>query len=255
MQLDLKQKENAELRKYLQDKDGKYPKGQIRFDKTIESVSDFSEITEESSIAAQENILDVAIDSGEFYPNSLVQMLGRNKIREDSFESFIAISFYDHETRATDVISGFGPNYATQFAFRNKFDDFYMEYLDTHVLRLEIYLSSASKPQLIGFSSILLKELLVIDVANRDAKKVINSMVEIMSANNADVSIGKINYKLRLRNSFNQAIKLYRERKAAEGRKIEKEQVKAKTKLLSFEIIECKDLNHRGTKAKNLKPF
>ena len=234
LQLDLKQKENAELRKHLQDKDGK---GQIRFDKTIESVSDFSEITEES-LAAQENILDVAIDSGEFYPNSLVQMLGKNKIREDSFESFIAISFYDHETQATDVISGFGPSYATQFAFRNKFDDFYMEYLDTHVLRLEIYLSSAAKPQLIGFSTILLKELLVLDTANRDTKKAINSMVEIMSANNTDVSIGKINYKLRLRNSFNQAIKLYRERKAAEGRKIERKQGnKTKTKLLSFEII------------------
>jgi len=103
MQLDLKQKENAELRKVLSEKGGKYLEKEVRFDKTVESVSDFSDITEETGLGAQENILDVAIDSGEFYPNSLVQMLGKTKIREDSFETFIAISFDDHDTKVTDV--------------------------------------------------------------------------------------------------------------------------------------------------------
>jgi len=59
-----------------------------------------------------------------------------------------------------------------------------------------------------------------------------------MSSNNTDVSIGRLKYKLRLKNNFTQAIKFYMERKIAEGRKAELKEVKAKYKLLSFEIIE-----------------
>lgn len=102
-QLDQKQKEIAELRKVIGGKGITYEGKDQRFDQTMQSVSDFSDITEETNMGAQDNILDVAIDSGEFYPNSLVQMLGKKKIKEDSFDTFIAISFYDHETQATDV--------------------------------------------------------------------------------------------------------------------------------------------------------
>lgn len=257
MQLDQKQKENAELRKALSGKGftGTIGGKDMKFDRTLDSVSDFSEMTEETNLGHQENVLDVAIDRAEFHANSLIQMLGKAKIKEESFNTFIAISFYDHDTQATDVCQGFIPSYATQFAFRNKFDDFYIEYLDTHTMKIEVYLSKVDKPELIGRANILLKDLVQIDRSSQNPKKIISTIVEVISASNSDVVIGTIKYKMRLRNDFHQAIKFYQERKAVEYKNEERRETKAKTKCLSFEIVECKDLSVTGVKSANLRPF
>jgi hypothetical protein len=182
MQLDEKQKENAELRKILSGKG--IAIRDSKFDKTIESVSDFSEMTEETGLDHQENVLDLALDRGEYHVNSLIEMLGNAKIKEDSFNTFLTVSFYDHDTQATEITGGFAPSYATQFAFRNKFDDFYIEYLDTHTLKIEVYASKVDKPQLIGRGDILLKDLVLIDRNISSKKKIIKSNVEIMSVAN-----------------------------------------------------------------------
>jgi len=254
LQLDEKQKENAELRKSLSGKG--FATRDLKFDRTMDSISDFSEMTEETNLGHQENVLDLAMDRGEFHANSLVQMLGKSKLKEDSFNTFITVSFYDHDTQATDICSGFAPGYATQFAFRNKFDDFYIEYLDTHTVKVEVYLSKVDNPQLIGIGNILLKDLVMIDRNNSSSKKkAINSKIEIMSASNLDVVLGTIKYKMRLRNDFHQAIKFFQEKKSAEARTEQREETKAKTKLLSFEIIGCKDLTVPGVKSTNIKPF
>lgn len=123
------------------------------------------------------------------------------------------------------------------------------------MLKLELYLSKGTKPELIGVAHILLKELLDIDRVNSEKKKVISSMVDVMSSANTDVSIGRLKYKLRLRNTFTQAIKFYNERKIAEGRKIEQAQNKSKVKNLFIEIIECDHLSRDGINSDNLKPF
>lgn len=253
IQLDQRQKENAELRKALSRKG--YAVKDLKLDKTMESVSDFSDMTEETTLGHQENVLDVAVDRAEFYSNSLVQLLGNHKVKEDSFNTFITISFYDHDTQATDICTGFAPSYVTQFAFRNKFDDFYIEYLDTNTLRIEVYLSKVDKPMLIGRADVLLKDLVFIEPEKHVTKKVVSSTTEIMSASDPNVVIGKIKYKMRLRNAFHQAIKFYHERKAAEVRQDKRETLKAKYKCLSLEIIECKDLFCRGTDPTMVKPF
>ena len=255
MQLDLKQKEIAELRKVLGGKATLAHTGlkDIRFDQTMDSISDFSEITEEEKLGVQENVLDIAVDRAEFHGNTLVQMLGKTKLREESFNTFIAISFYDHDTQTTEICQGFSPNYATQFAFRNKFDDFYIEFLDTHTMKIEVYISKVDKPQLIGCADVLLKDL--VQLGKMTSSKIINGVGEVMSISNSDVRIGTIKYKMRLRNDFQQAIKLYYDRKLANARKDDREISKAKIKCISFEVIEWKDLSVKGVDAQSLKPF
>ena len=253
MQLDLKQKEIAELRKVLGGKGTYAGLKEFKFDQTMDSVSDFSEITEEEKLGIQENVLDIAVDRAEFHGNTLVQMLGKTKLKEESFNTFIAISFYDHDTQTTEICQGFSPNYATQFAFRNRFDDFYIEYLDTHTMRIEVYISKVDSPQLIGVADILLKDL--VQLGRMTTSRVINGVGEIMSLSNSDVRIGTIKYKMRFRNDFQQAIRLYHDRKTANARKDDREISKAKIKWLSFEIIECKDLSVRGVDPQSIKPF
>jgi hypothetical protein len=256
-QLDQKAKENAELRKALAGRGftGKIGGKDFKLDKTMDSISDFSEMTEETGLGHQENVLDVAIDRAEFHANSIVQMLGKSKVKEDSFNTFIALSFYDHDTQATDICNGFNPGYATQFAFRNKFDDFYINHLDTRTLKIEVYQSKLDKPLLIGTANVLLKDLVQIDRTNPNPKKVVSSVVEVMSISNPDVAIGTIKYKMRLRNDFNQSIKIYHEKKASEAQHEMNRNTKSKIKCLTFEIIECRDLTKKGVKSKKIEPF
>lgn len=103
LQLDLKQKEIAELRKVLGGKGTYAGLKELKFDQTMDSVSDFSEITEEEKLGVQENVLDIAVDRAEFHGNTLVQMLGKTKLKEESFNTFVAISFYDHDTQTTEI--------------------------------------------------------------------------------------------------------------------------------------------------------
>lgn len=256
-QLDQKQKENAELRKALAGKGfaGMISGKEFRADRIMDSASEFSEMTEESALGNFENKLEIVIDRAEFHSNSLVQMLGKSKLNDSTFNTFLTLSFYDHDTQATELKTGFAPSYETLFAFRNKFDDFYIQYLDTQSLKIEVHQSKLDKSQIIGTANILLKDLIVFDHDSQNKKRVVSSLAEIMSIANPDVIIGSIKFKMRLKNDCHQAIKIYHERRAAEARHEMRESTKARTKCISFEIIECTDLVKKGVKPKKLKPF
>ncbi len=75
--------------------------------------SEFSKVGEESAIRDKENILDFVVATSHFDPNSLQQALGQELISEDAFNTFVSVEFYDHDTKTTEVSSGFKANYAT----------------------------------------------------------------------------------------------------------------------------------------------
>lgn len=231
-QLDQKQKENAELRKALAGKGfaGVISGKEFRADRTMDSVSDFSEMTDETILGNFENKLEIVIDKAEFHSNSLVQMLGKSKLNDSTFNTFLTLSFYDHDTQATELKTGFAPSYETLFAFRNNFDDFYIEYLDTQTLKIEVHQSKLDKSKVIGTANILLKDLVVHERHNKNKKRVVSSLAEIMSIANPDVVIGSIKFKMRLKNECSQAIKIYHERTTAEARMEMKESTKSRTK-------------------------
>jgi hypothetical protein len=62
---------------------------------------------------------------------------------QKSFATFLTVEFYDHDTKVTDVSEGYNPNYATQFSFKNSIDDFYIKYLETKTLKVEVFITKA----------------------------------------------------------------------------------------------------------------
>ena len=98
-------------------------------------------ISTESQLKDQENVLDFVVASAKYDSNAVTQVLGSSVVSEDAFNTFLAVDFFDHETKTTEVSEGFRPNYATQFGFRNIVDDFYLEYLDKKLMKVEVYLS------------------------------------------------------------------------------------------------------------------
>lgn len=106
-----------------------------------DTMSEFSKIDEEQELGEKENIVDLVLGQGELNQNSLAQVLDGQAISEEGFDTFLSVEFYDHDTKTSEVVKGFKPNYATQSAFRNKIDDFYLAYLDRKLLKVEMFIS------------------------------------------------------------------------------------------------------------------
>lgn len=104
-------------------------------------MSEFSKFSEESNLKEEENVLDLIIHKGEFDKASLVQALDGEAIAEEAMHSFLSIEFYDHDTKTTDMTEGFRPLYSTQFAFKNKVDDYYLAYLDRKLAKVELFVN------------------------------------------------------------------------------------------------------------------
>lgn len=111
-------------------------------DKT-DADSEFSYATEEPGLWPEENILDFAVDTAEFYADMLRQDVDLADYTQKSFATFLTVEFYDHDTKVTDVSEGYNPNYATQFSFKNSIDDFYIKYLETKTLKVEVFITKA----------------------------------------------------------------------------------------------------------------
>ncbi len=73
----------------------------------------FSEFSQETGLKPEENQLDLAIDNCDFYGEYLSQVLDVSELTPKNFLTFITVEFYDHDTKATDVMDGFKPEFAT----------------------------------------------------------------------------------------------------------------------------------------------
>ena len=109
------------------------------YEKIDTAESEFSYATLETDLKHEENILDLAIDKAEYYNNSLLQVVESDVVSEKGFLTFFTVEFYDHDVKATDVTSGLEPGYSTLFSFKNKIDDFYIQYLQTNRIKLELF--------------------------------------------------------------------------------------------------------------------
>ena len=78
-----------------------------------ELATEFSIASQETGLKPEENMLDLAIDMGDFFGESLRQVIDTADLTPKSFQTFLTVEFYDHDTKATDVVEGFKPNYST----------------------------------------------------------------------------------------------------------------------------------------------
>lgn len=134
-------------------------------------------------------------------------------IGEEAFNTFLSVEFYDHDTKTTEVVKGFKPNYATQFAFRNQIDDFYLSYLDWKLLKVEMFISKSGVAECIGVGYIVLQDLL----KDKEGMKsqTIKSLIHIMSSKMPNVQIGIVRYSIRLWNPMVQTVRWYKEKSIA----------------------------------------
>ena len=57
------------------------------------------------------------------------EVLGMRDALANSVKTFITLDFFNHDTRNTDMITGYDPKFKTLFSFKNAVDDFYLKHL------------------------------------------------------------------------------------------------------------------------------
>ena len=241
---------------------GFVPRGEVDTQEAdrLDADSEFSLATLETDLKHEENILDLALDKAEYYHNSLLQVVESDVVTDKGFLSFFTVEFYDHDTKATDVTTGLQPAYSTLFSFKNKVDDYFIQYLQSHRVKLELFLNKSQRVKKIGFANIVLRELIERDYDTPDGMKspVITGIININSSANPALRIGSLKYKMRMRKSLNEALRWFREKNDLNIAQCPKRvtQQYLTTKVIAVNIIRCTDLKSRyATSQDKIQPF
>ena len=102
-------------------------------------MSEFSVITDESEIMARENRLDIRISTASFERVALMQLMGGREITPAQVRTFLAVDFYNHDSKHTDQAESFEPIYNTLFSFKNTVDDFYLKHLEQSYVLVDVF--------------------------------------------------------------------------------------------------------------------
>ena len=73
-------------------------------------------------------------------------MAGQQEIEPGTIQTFLAVDFYNHDTKSTDMTFGIEPIYNTLFSFRNTVDDFYIKYLERDTILIDIFYIPKAQP-------------------------------------------------------------------------------------------------------------
>ena len=169
---------------------------------------------------------------------------------------------------------GIRPNYNTQFAFVNKEDSFYLNFLQKNTIKLDFYLSRHNEPVLLGRCEFMLRELVEAEGHLHEANNktpvferfgeiypVVTSGRDKVGYRDTHLKpIGRIAFKLRLRKPISEAMRFYREQNELKNieRYVEINQgasVKPTKKLITISVVAAYDLVVKHSEIAQIAPF
>jgi len=129
-----------------------------------------------------------------------------------NFSTFLAVDFYNHDTKTTDLAAGDAPIYNTLFSFKNSVDDFYLKHLEKDTILVDVFLTpmhdqKAGKTIKIGSAKLHLLKLL-----ERDYSFQAQEIVHETNKTGSKIAIGRLFYRMRMRKDLNEAIRWKNER-------------------------------------------
>ena len=131
----------ADLQRFNQEMDKLKNETKQMDGKEPDAMTEVSTRTDESELGPQENLLDLRITSATFDRVMLTQMLtaGHQDLEPGSIQTFIAVDFFNHDTKSTDITMGLEPIYNTLFSFKNTVDNFYIKYLEKDTILVDFF--------------------------------------------------------------------------------------------------------------------
>jgi hypothetical protein len=135
----------------------------------------------------------------------------------------VTIDFYNHDTETSQLAEGFRPLYNTQFSFKNRVDDFYVQYLQKNTVKLDVYISKNNAAIHLGHAEVYLRDLIERETPMQDVTgrtPVIAKPVRVFGAKNTHTNteqhLGILKLKMRLRKPVGEAVRYFRERNEIE---------------------------------------
>ena len=185
--------------------------------------SEFSAVTNESEVKHDENVLDFVIQDAEYYYDAFKSVLDERELalHSKTLVTFVTLDFYNHDTETSQLAEGYKPLYNTQFSFKNRVDDFYVQYIQKNTLKIDVYISKNNAAVHLGRAEINLRELIDREVAIQDVAwrtPVVQKTVRLMGIR-GDQMIGNLKFKMRMRKPISEAARYFRERSEIENLK------------------------------------
>lgn len=104
-----------------------------------DQMTEFSILSTESQIMPSENVLDIRVCEINFSRELINQTLGMRDALPNAIKTFVTLDFFNHDTKHTDLITGYDPQFDFIFSFKNQVDDFYLKYLSEEAILVEVF--------------------------------------------------------------------------------------------------------------------
>lgn len=102
-------------------------------------------MTDETEIGPIENLLDLRITQASIDRVSLAKLFSGKDNVPANLKTFLAVDFYNHDTKTTDLADGDDPRFDTLFSFKNTVDDFYLSHLEKDTILVDVFLRNSEK--------------------------------------------------------------------------------------------------------------
>ena len=252
--LDIKQASIKKLERQL--KDIAYGTKQVRVD--TEVPTDLSDVVDEKQLIANlergQNIFEIHITRLSLSEEATKLM------KELEPSTFCTIEFFEHELQTTPIIKGTKPEYNFTSQYVVKIDDFFLHYLQKETTTIELHQALGADYKTIAACQLSFRGIIDSNIPR------LNGTARLISVDerNVGVTIGTVEYWVRLILPVDQAFRLYKERTKALGylstntkaladhtQSAKKQQSADNMNELHIHILRCSRLN---SKAKGKQP-
>lgn len=167
-----------------------------------DKITEFSNDLSESEYGINDNAVDLIISQATFDATAIENKLN---IPLNDLLSFITIDFYLHESQTSNLVNGPSPNYNFQLTFKVYEDEHLINYLNEDYMIIELYYLSNNKQIIFGNGKIKLDQL--IRAESNTKSRVVHGFCEMFFIGDESVRLGRIKYKMRMRNSIKNILK------------------------------------------------
>ncbi|GMH97812.1 hypothetical protein TrST_g7069 [Triparma strigata] len=185
-----------------------------KFRKTPAALDDVVGILDEEDNLLQE------ISNGDFGPDeNLIEVyvidseISENVISSDS-STFVLIDFFDYESQATPLVTGLYPRYDFATTYKVTVDDFFLRFLATDSLSIELNKAHNADYQLLARASVTLSQLL------ESSPRILLSRLPLISTKDGSIA-GYVHLEVRMALPVTELYRLFLDRHPEERSRIE----------------------------------
>ncbi|CDW85652.1 protein fantom [Stylonychia lemnae] len=233
-----------------------------------ETQSEFSVMTNESEIKNTENILDFVVQDAEYNYEAFRQVLDDKEMMllQKTLITFVTVDFYNHDTETSQIAEGYRPIYNTQFSFKNKIDDFYVQFLQKNIIKVDVYISKNNAAIHLGRAEIHLRELIERENIMQELSMkppVIQQRVRIFPASGmSEQPIGNLKIKMRMRKHLSEIVRHFRTQLDVQNELAGQDtllqsgvDMRNRKKLITIQIVKCENLRVKYSNIAQIQPF